>query len=260
MRVYILTLFPEMFECVVDSSILKRARDAGLMDVRLVDIRDFSHDRHRTVDDYPYGGGPGMIMKPEPVYEALYWVESDLGRRPYVVLMTPQGRRFDAEAARGLAAKGDLCIVSGHYEGFDERIRSAACEEISLGDFVLTGGEIPAMAVLDAVSRFIPGVLGDEESARSDSFSDGLLEGPQYTRPPEYRGMRVPEVLLRGDHAAVARWRRKEAIRRTYMRRPDLLKTAELTFEDRLYLEEVVKEEAAGAPDSALVGRPSHEE
>jgi len=259
-RVYILTLFPKMFECVLESSILKRARQSGALDVRLVDIRDFTHDRHRTVDDYPYGGGPGMIMKPEPVYEALDWVEEDLGRKPYVILMTPQGARFDADAARRLAERPDLCIVSGHYEGFDERVRLSASEEISLGDFVLTGGEIPAMAVLDAVSRFVPGVLGDEESASSDSFSDGLLEGPQYTRPPEYRGMRVPDVLLRGDHSAVARWRRKEAIRRTYRRRPDLRDRADLTFEDRLLLEEVVKEEAAGAPRSDVGDGLSHEE
>ena len=260
MRVYVLTLFPEMFGCVLDSSILKRARQSGALDIRLVDIRDFTHDRHRTVDDYPYGGGPGMIMKPEPVYEAIDWVEEDLGRKPYVVLMTPQGKKFDAQTAKRLAQRPDLCIVSGHYEGFDERVRLLASEEISLGDFVLTGGEIPAMAVLDAVSRFVPGVLGDEESASSDSFSDGLLEGPQYTRPPEYRGMRVPEVLLEGDHSAVARWRRKEAIRRTYKRRPDLLEAADLTFEDRLLLEEVLKEEAAGAMRSGVADALSHEE
>jgi len=250
-KVYILTLFPEVFQCVLSSSILKRAQEEGLLRVRLVDIREFSHDPHHSVDDYPYGGGPGMVMKPEPVYQAIEWVEKDLGRRPYVVLMTPQGRRFDAPAARELAQKQDLCLVAGHYEGFDERIRDAACDELSIGDFVLTGGEIPAMAVLDAVSRFIPGVLGDEASAHADSFSDGLLESPQYTRPPEYRGMRVPDVLLQGDHAAVSRWRRKEAIRRTYRRRPDLLETASLTFEDRRYLEEVRKEEATGVADTS---------
>jgi tRNA (guanine37-N1)-methyltransferase len=244
-KVYVLTLFPEMFQCVLGSSILKRAQDEGLMTVRLVDVRDFSRDPHRTVDDYPYGGGPGMVMKPEPVLEAIDWVEEDLGARPYVVLMTPQGRRFDATVARELAGKHDLCLVAGHYEGFDERIRETACDEVSIGDFVLTGGEIPAMAVLDAVSRFVPGVLGDEASASADSFSDGLLEGPQYTRPPEYRGMKVPEVLVRGDHAAVSRWRRKEAIRRTYRRRPELLDGACLTFEDRRYLEEVKREEVA---------------
>ncbi len=254
MKVYILTLFPEMFECVLGSSILKRAQDKGLIDVRLVDIREFSCDPHRTVDDYPYGGGPGMVMKPGPVYEAIDWVERDLGRKPHVVLMTPQGRRFDTSMAREFAQERDLCLVAGHYEGFDERIREAARDEVSLGDFVLTGGEIPAMAVLDAVSRFIPGVLGDEASATADSFSDGLLEGPQYTRPPEFRGMRVPEALIQGDHAAVSRWRRKEAIRRTFRRRPELLEAARLTFEDRLYLEEVRNEEAAKTADACKKG------
>lgn len=242
MRVHILTLFPEMFRGVLDSSILKRAQDRELMRFTLVDVRDFAHDQHRTVDDYPYGGGPGMVMKVEPIFEALQWVGADLGKRPYVVLMTPQGRRFDTQSAKRLAALPDLCIVAGHYEGFDERIREMASEEVSIGDFVLTGGEIPAMAVCDAVSRFIPGVLGDEDSAGADSFSDGLLEGPQYTRPPEFMGSRVPEVLLQGDHARVRSWRRQEALRRTLLRRPELLETALLTFEDRRFLEDLVKD------------------
>lgn len=245
MKFYVLTLFPEMFGGVLGSSILGRARQEGLLSVELVDPRQFSGDPHKTVDDYPYGGGPGMVMKPEPVYLALEWVEKDLGRRPYVVLMTPQGRKFDAGLAKDLAARGDVCLVAGHYEGFDERIRAAADQEVSIGDFVLTGGEIPAMAVLDAVSRMIPGVLGDEVSAQSDSFADGLLEGPQYTRPPLFRGMGVPEVLLQGDHAAVSRWKRKEALRRTLSRRPEMLEVARLTFEDRRYLQEVINEEAA---------------
>lgn len=249
MKAYVLTLFPGMFECVLGASILKRAQEEALLQVKLVDIRDFTHDPHRTVDDYPYGGGPGMVMRPEPVYEAMEWVERDLGKRPYVILMTPQGKRFDASMARDLAGREGICLVAGHYEGFDERVRALASEEVSIGDFVLTGGEIPAMAVLDAVARFIPGVLGDQVSADRDSFSDGLLEGPQYTRPPEYRGMKVPEALLQGDHAAVARWRRKEAIRRTYRRRPDLLEAACLTFEDRRFLEEVIKEEATLAKE-----------
>ncbi len=244
MKAYILTLFPEMFGGVLSSSILGRAQQDGLLSVKLVDPREFSSDPHKAVDDYPYGGGPGMLMKPEPVYLALEWVQKDLGRKPYVVLMTPQGRKFDSATARDLATREDICLVAGHYEGFDERIRAAADLELSIGDFVLTGGEIPAMAVLDAASRFIPGVLGDDGSAHSDSFSDGLLEGPQYTRPPEFRGMAVPEVLLCGDHAAVRRWRRKEAIRRTYRRRPELLEAASLTFEDRCFLREVQSEES----------------
>lgn len=243
MKVHILTLFPEMFRRVLGSSILKRAQDQGFMQFSLVDVRNFAHDPHKTVDDYPYGGGPGMVMKVEPLYEALQWVEADLGKRPYVALMTPQGARFTAASARRLAALPDICLVAGHYEGFDERVREMASEEISIGDFVLTGGEIPAMAVVDAVSRFIPGVLGDEDSAGADSFSDGLLEGPQYTRPPQFMGKRVPEVLLKGDHSAVRSWRRKEALRRTLLRRPELLETALLTFEDRRFLEDLVRED-----------------
>ncbi|HHW27420.1 MAG TPA: tRNA (guanosine(37)-N1)-methyltransferase TrmD [Firmicutes bacterium] len=243
MKVYVLTLFPEMFRSVLGSSILKRAQDEGFLEVVLVNIRDFAHDAHRTVDDYPYGGGPGMVMKPEPVYEAVEWVAQDLGRKPYVVLMTPQGMRFNAKMAESLARADGLTLVAGHYEGFDERIRFLADMEISIGDFVLTGGEIPAMAVLDAVSRFIPGVLGHTDSAGNDSFSDGLLEGPQYTRPPEYRGMKVPDVLQSGDYGRIRRWQRKEALRRTYLRRPDLLADACLTFEDRCFLQEILSEE-----------------
>ena len=245
MKFFVVTLFPEMFLGVLQSSILGRAREEGVLRVELVDPRQFSTDPHRTVDDYPYGGGPGMVMKPEPLYAALDWVEAQAGRKPYVVLMTPQGVKLDATLARSLAAREDICLVAGHYEGFDERVRAAVDMELSIGDFVLTGGEIPAMAVIDAVSRFIPGVLGKDVSAESDSFSDGLLEGPQYTRPPVFRDMPVPDVLLQGDHAAVNRWRRKEALRRTYRRRPDLLKAASLTFEDRRMLDEVVKEESA---------------
>lgn len=245
MRFYVLTLFPEMFHGVLGSSILSRARQEGLIFVELVNIRDFTNDPHATVDDYPYGGGPGMVMKPEPIYEAVEWVEKDLGERPYVVLLTPQGRKFDSGLARDLAGRESIALIAGHYEGFDERVRHIAQEEVSVGDFVLTGGEIPAMLVLDAVSRFVRGVLGDSESADQDSFSEGLLEGPQYTRPPEYRGMKVPEVLLTGDHRAIERWRRKEAIRRTFNRRKDLLNSACLTFQDMVLLEEVKSEEAS---------------
>lgn len=245
MRFFVVTLFPEMFAGALGSSILGRAQAAGLVSVEMVDPRQFSTDPHGTVDDYPYGGGPGMVMKPDPLYSALEWVESRVDRKPFVVLMTPQGRRFDSTLAKSLAAQDVICLVAGHYEGFDERVRAAADLELSIGDFVLTGGEIPALAVIDAVSRFVSGVLGKDVSAESDSFSDGLLEGPQYTRPPVFRGMAVPEVLFSGNHAAVARWRRKEALRRTFLRRPDLLVSASLTFEDRCMLEEVVREESA---------------
>lgn len=243
MKAYVLTLFPEMFGPVLNSSILKRAQDAGLLSVRFVNVRDFAHDSHGTVDDYPYGGGPGMVMKPEPVYEAVESVERKLGAKPFIVLLTPQGRQFNTEIAEDLAKRESLALIAGHYEGFDERIRRLADVEVSIGDFVLTGGEIPAMAVIDAVARFVPGVLGDRSSAITDSFSDGLLEGPQYTRPPEFRGLPVPEVLLNGDGAAISRWRRRESIRRTLQRRPDLLEKACLTYEDRRLLDEVLKEE-----------------
>lgn len=233
-----------MFHGVLGSSILSRARREGLISVELVNIRDFANDPHATVDDYPYGGGPGMVMKPEPIYEAVEWVEKELGERPHVVLMTPQGRKFDSGLARDLARRTNIALIAGHYEGFDERVRYIAQEEVSVGDFVLTGGEIPAMLVLDAVSRFVQGVLGDSESAQQDSFAGGLLEGPQYTRPPEYRGMKVPDALLTGDHRAIERWRRKEAIRRTLNRRRDLLNCACLTFQDMILLEEVKSEEA----------------
>jgi tRNA (guanine37-N1)-methyltransferase len=249
MRIYILTLFPEVFGPVLDSSIVGRAREAGILQVTTVNIRDFAHDAHGTVDDYPYGGGPGMVMKPEPLYEALAWVRRDSESEPYVALMTPQGRRFAAGVAKELACRDPLVLVAGHYEGFDERIRSFAHDEISIGDFVLTGGEIAAMAVLDATSRFLPGVLGDENSAEADSFSDGLLEGPQYTRPQEFLGMEVPAVLRGGDRAAIARWRRKESLRRTLERRKDLLRDAVLTYEDRRILAEVLKEERRDGND-----------
>jgi tRNA (guanine37-N1)-methyltransferase len=249
MKVYVLTLFPEVFGPVLESSILGRAREAGILEVVTVNNRDFAADRHCTVDDYPYGGGPGMVLKPEPVYRALAWIERDCDKKPYVVLMTPQGRKFTTQVARELAGRDPVVLVAGHYEGFDERIRSFAHDEISIGDFVLTGGEIAAMAVLDAASRFLPGVLGDETSAEADSFSDGLLEGPQYTRPPEFLGMEVPLVLRQGDRAAIWRWRRKESLRRTLERRKDLLREALLTYEDRRLLAEVLDEERVDGKD-----------
>ncbi len=243
MRVYILTLFPEMFSSVLQTSILKRAIEQGLLTVGLVNTRDFAKDAHKTVDDYPYGGGPGMVMKPEPVYEAVNWVKQDLRKEPYVVLLSPQGRIFTSSLAAEIAGKEDVVLIAGHYEGFDERIRHLADLEVSIGDYVLTGGELAAMVVLDGSARFIPGVLGHEESASQDSFSDGLLEGPQYTRPPEYKGMKVPEVLFSGHHEAIMRWRRKEAIRRTLERRPELFGKACLTYEDRLLLKEIIGKE-----------------
>jgi tRNA (guanine37-N1)-methyltransferase len=221
MEIDVLTLFPRIFEGPLDESILKRARDKGLVRVTVHNLRDFTHDKHHVVDDRPYGGGPGMLMKPEPIFEA---VEKLRRAETCVVLMTPQGAPFTQARAQEFARKPHLLIICGHYEGVDERVREALVhEEISIGDYVLTNGALAAAVVVDAVVRLLPGALGDEQSAGDDSFASGLLEGPQYTRPPEFRGMRVPEVLLSGDHGAVARWRLEQARRRTQQRRPDLL-------------------------------------
>jgi tRNA (guanine37-N1)-methyltransferase len=221
--VEILTLFPRMVAAPLEESILGKARAKGLLRVQVTDIRDFAGGKHRVTDDVPYGGGAGMVMKPEPLVAA---IEAAKEREPQarVVLMSPQGRRFDQEKALELSQRPALVLVCGRYEGVDERVMGWVDEELSLGDFVLTGGELAALAVVDAVARLLPGVLGNELSAQSESFAgEGLLEGPQYTRPPEFRGLRVPEVLLSGDHARIAGWRREQAMARTRERRPDLL-------------------------------------
>ncbi len=221
MEIDLLTLFPRIFEGPLDESILKRARDRGLVQIRIHNLREFTHDKHRIVDDKPYGGGQGMLMKPEPIFEA---VEKIRRADTCVVLMTPQAAPLTQSRARELSKKSHLLIICGHYEGVDERVREALVhEEISIGDYVLTNGALAAAVLVDAIARLVPGVLGDEQSAEDDSFAGGLLEGPQYTRPPEFRGMRVPEVLLSGDHEAIARWRKEQAMRRTQERRPDLL-------------------------------------
>ena len=221
MKIDVLTLFPAMFAGPLDESIIKRAREAGLLDLKIHQLRDYAHDRHRTVDDRPFGGGPGMLLKPEPIFEA---VESLASAQARVVLLSPSGRTFDQAIAHELAKAEHLVLVSGHYEGFDERVReNLADDELSIGDYVLTNGALPVMVVIDAVTRLLPGVLGDESSAVEESFSHGLLEYPQFTRPAEFRGMKVPEVLLSGNHAAIARWRAEQARLRTSERRPDLL-------------------------------------
>ncbi len=221
MKIDVLTLFPAMFAGPLDESIIKRARQAGLLDLRLHNLRDYAHDRHKTVDDRPFGGGPGMLLKPEPLFEA---VESLTEGRTHVVLLSPSGRAFSQAVAEELARHEHLLLVSGHYEGFDERVREQlADDELSIGDYVLTNGALPAMVIIDAVTRLLPGALGDAESAREDSFCQGLLEYPQYTRPAEFRGMKVPEVLLSGNHAEIARWRQEQARQRTAERRPDML-------------------------------------
>jgi tRNA (guanine37-N1)-methyltransferase len=221
MKIDVLTLFPGMFAGPLDESIVRRAREAGLLDLRIHNLRDCAHDRHKTVDDRPFGGGPGMLLKPEPIFEAVEKLTRDISR---VILLSPAGRTFNQAIAGELAQLEHLVLVSGHYEGFDERIREhLADDELSIGDYVLTNGALPVMVIVDAVTRLLPGALGDEESAQEESFSHGLLEYPQYTRPAEFRGMKVPDVLLSGNHAQIARWRAEQARLRTQERRPDLL-------------------------------------
>jgi tRNA (guanine37-N1)-methyltransferase len=221
MKIDVLTLFPAMFAGPLDESIVKRARQAGLLDLRLHNLREYAHDRHKTVDDRPFGGGPGMLLKPEPIFEA---VETLAREETRVILLSPGGRTFNQAIARELSQANDLLLISGHYEGFDERVRQElADDELSIGDYVLTNGALPAMVVIDAVTRLLPGALGDDQSAYEESFSHGLLEYPQYTRPAEFKGLKVPEVLLSGNHAEIARWRADQARLRTQQRRPDLL-------------------------------------
>lgn len=221
MKIDVLTLFPGMFPGPLDESIIKRACDSGRLRLGIRDLRDYTHDRHRKVDDRPFGGGPGMLMKPEPLFEA---VEDMRGEKTRIILTSPSGRLFRQEIARELASEEHLLLICGSYEGFDERVRKClADDELSIGDYVLTNGALPAMVIIDTVTRLLPGVLGDDESSVDESFSDGLLEYPQYTRPAEFRGMRVPEVLLSGDHASIERWRREQARLRTVQSRPDLL-------------------------------------
>jgi tRNA (guanine37-N1)-methyltransferase len=222
MKIDVLTLFPAMFAGPLDESIVKRARDNGLVDLKIHNLRDWTHDRHKTVDDRPFGGGPGMLLKPEPLFEAVKSLKREKTR---VILLSPAGRPFSQAIAHELAQAEDLLLVTGHYEGFDERIRAAlADDELSIGDYVLTNGALPAMVVIDAVTRLLPGALGDDESSHDESFSDGLLEYPQYTRPAEFRGMKVPDVLVSGNHAEIEKWRREQAKTRTQERRPDLMK------------------------------------
>ena len=221
MKIDVLTLFPAMFAGPLDESIIARARRAGLLELAIHNLRDYAHDRHKTVDDRPFGGGPGMLLKPEPIFEA---VDKLAGPKTRIVLLSPAGRRFNQAIARLLAQAEELLIITGHYEGFDERIRERlAHDELSIGDYVLTNGALPAMVIIDAVTRLLPGALGDDESAHEESFSHGLLEYPQYTRPAEFCGMKVPEILLSGNHAEIAKWRAEQSRRRTEQSRPDLL-------------------------------------
>lgn len=236
MRFDVFTLIPEVFEPYLQASILQRASQRGLAEVVLHNIRTWTSDRHHITDDEPYGGGGGMVMKPEPIFTA---VEEVLGTPPEcrVILLTPQGRLFNQKLAYELSSQPRLALICGRYEGIDERVRQhLVADEISIGDYVLTGGELPALVLIDAITRLLPGVLGDPDGAWDDSHASGLLEYPHYTRPAEFRGWSVPDVLLSGDHARIARWRREQALLRTWQRRPDLLLTAQLTEADRKYL------------------------
>ncbi|MBI3932872.1 MAG: tRNA (guanosine(37)-N1)-methyltransferase TrmD [Acidobacteria bacterium] len=246
MRIDVVTIFPRMVEAPLAEGIVRRAAERGIVGIRVHDLRDFTDDRHRSVDDSPFGGGPGMVMKAEPFLRAVQAVlPGGAGPRDAVVLLSPRGRRFDQAAAARYAGGDRLVLLCGRYEGIDERVQAAAAtEEVSLGDFVLTGGEVAALAVAEATVRLLPGALGDEESAGADSFADGLLDFPHYTRPAAVRGLAVPEVLLSGDHGRVRRWRRKEALRATRQRRPDLLASARLTAEDEALLREIEDETA----------------
>jgi tRNA (guanine37-N1)-methyltransferase len=239
MRFEIVTLFPELFD-VLRTGLLGKAQEAGTIDMEAITPREFTHDRHRTVDDAPYGGGSGMVLMPGPIAKTLDHLDEVRGGTPtHRVLLTPQGARFSQAHARRFSELDSLTLVCGRYEGFDERIRGLVDEEVSLGDFVLLGGEAAALAVIEATARLLPGVLGNDESAADESHADGLLEYPQYTRPEEFRGEKVPDILRSGNHGAIARWRRKESLRRTLERRPDLLETAALTAEDRKLLDEI---------------------
>ena len=237
MKFDILTLFPNMFSSPFQESILGRAVQKGRIEIRIINIRDFALDRHQVVDDTPYGGGQGMVMKVDPIARAMEWAKSG-DPSAWTIYLTPQGGRFDQEKARDLSSRSHLILLCGRYEGVDERVREMFIdEEISIGDYVLTGGELAAMVIIDGVSRLLPGVLGSDQSAEEDSFTNALLEYPQYTRPFDFKGRCVPEVLLSGNHEAISQWRRKEALRRTSARRPDLLAKAPLTKKDEEFLE-----------------------
>jgi tRNA (guanine37-N1)-methyltransferase len=242
MRFDVLTLFPEMFSGFLNSSIIRRAHEKKIVQTNLVNFRDYANDKHQTVDDAPYGGGGGMVLKPAPLFEAVDALLEGRTERPPIILMSPQGEPFTQRKAQELAGYSHLIFICGHYEGYDERIRQyLATDEISIGDYVLTGGELPAMVVMDSVTRLIPGVLGNQTSAVTESFANGLLEHPHYTRPVEYRGYRVPDVLLSGHHANVEKWRRQESLRRTWERRPELLRSVSLTPEDQAFLRKIAR-------------------
>ena len=239
----ILTLFPEMFEGPFNTSILSKAREKDLVNINIVDIRNYTKDKHNTTDEPPYGGGAGMVLKINPIYKAWHDINIDKNKKPHTILLSPQGKTLNQDKVKKLSSYNDLNLICGHYEGVDERVReSIVDEEISIGDYVLTGGELPAMVLVDAVSRMVDGVLGDGNSIINDSFYEDLLEHPHYTRPREFANMKVPDVLLSGHHAKIKRWRLKKALKRTLLRRPDLLEKKDLTKEEKKLLEEVKRD------------------
>ncbi|MEZ0116639.1 tRNA (guanosine(37)-N1)-methyltransferase TrmD [Heyndrickxia faecalis] len=238
MKIDILTLFPEMFEGVLGSSILKKAEEKGIVHYHLVNFREYSDNKHKTVDDYPYGGGAGMVLKPQPVFDAIEDRLEGSEKKPRIILLCPQGETYTQQKAEAFAEEEHLIFICGHYEGYDERIRTLVTDEISIGDYVLTGGELGAMVMIDSIVRLLPGVLGNETSPVTDSFSTGLLEHPHYTRPADFRGMKVPDVLLSGNHRLIEEWREKESLYRTYTRRPDLLRGFPLSEKQKAWLKE----------------------
>jgi tRNA (guanine37-N1)-methyltransferase len=240
MKIDVLSLFPDMFSGVFGQSILKKAQEKSAVQFQVLDFREFSTNKHRNVDDYPYGGGAGMVLTPQPLFDAVETLTKETSEKPRIILLCPQGERFSQRKAEELSKEMHLIFLCGHYEGYDERIREhLVTDEISIGDYVLTGGELGAMVVIDAVTRLLPGVLGKEESHLQDSFSTGFLEHPQYTRPADFRGMKVPDVLMSGNHKNIEEWRKKESLKRTYERRPDLLEHIELTKEEENWLKEI---------------------
>lgn len=244
MKIDVLSLFPDMVQNGLSQSIIGKAIDRDLIDLEVTDFRDFSVNKHNSVDDAPYGGGAGMLLRPQPIFEAMDQVNAKNPSHKRVILLDPAGVTFNQKVAEEFAQEDHLVFICGHYEGYDERIRTLVTDEVSLGDFVVTGGELGAMVMIDAISRLVPGVLGNEQSAVTDSFSTGLLEHPQYTRPPEYRGLKVPEVLMNGNHKLINQWRDKMSLKRTYERRPDLLENFDLTADQQKWLREIKQEPA----------------
>ncbi|MFC0558628.1 tRNA (guanosine(37)-N1)-methyltransferase TrmD [Halalkalibacter alkalisediminis] len=243
MRIDVLSLFPEMFTGVFGSSILKHAKEAGHVTFEVIDFRQYADNKHKKVDDYPYGGGAGMVLRAQPIFDAVEDLKKKSHKQPRVVMLCPQGERYTQSKAEEFAREDHLVLLCGHYEGYDERVRQfLVTDEVSLGDYVLTGGELGAMVIADSVTRLLPGVLGNEESAVTDSYSTGLLEHPHYTRPAEFRGMTVPDILLSGHHANIEEWRQKESLKRTWERRPDLLKEKNLSEKEQRWMEDFEKE------------------